>query len=466
MALAESAPAADGASGLMELERHRGVIRFALGYVAVALGFVAVYILIAPAELLRRLPHRLVGVGLVPPSLQRAPDPRLRRGRARPRGARGPRRVVARPPPGPGRRDRPLPRHRSRTRSTTSPRPSRYSTGRQHRQPRRPGPADACCPLAVLYLATGRPAGRTDDRNRRRRDVPNRPARAHRADHLDLAEGREADDGRRRAARARRRAGQPPADHEGHQRARDVLHALAQGAREAEAPDGAEGRRRSAAASGASTSARRSRPRSGVTEEQLKALHEFRDSDLFDEDEKLVLEYAEGISRTPVEVSDELFDRLRARFDDAQIVELTTAAAIENFRARFNWALGIGSQDYSAEGAYCLRPETLPPATRPPRDAGDDWSEVVEDPVFRMRHALRRPRRRRLAGRGLGRPGRRRQRRPLPPEDRGALRGARGRGQVHRRRRGDRRPRPATRRSSSSPASATSSRTSARPRPT
>ena len=76
-----------------------------------------------------------------------------------------------------------------------------------------------------------------------------------------------------------------------------------------------------------------------------------------EKDEKLVLEYAEGISRTPVEVSDELFDRLRARFDDAQIVELTTAAAIENFRARFNWALGIGSQDYTAEGAYCLRPE-------------------------------------------------------------------------------------------------------------
>ncbi len=98
----------------------------------------------------------------------------------------------------------------------------------------------------------------------------------------------------------------------------------------------------------------------GVTDDQLRALSAFRDSDLFTQDEKLVLEYAEGISRTPVDVPDELFDRLRARFDDAQIVELTTAAAIENFRARFNWALGIGSQDYTAEGAYCLRPESLP----------------------------------------------------------------------------------------------------------
>ncbi|MDP9189620.1 MAG: hypothetical protein M3O25_10260, partial [Actinomycetota bacterium] len=104
----------------------------------------------------------------------------------------------------------------------------------------------------------------------------------------------------------------------------------------------------------------------GVSEEQLRALPEFRDSELFDADEKLVLEYAEAISRTPVDVPDELFERLRARFDEAQIVELTTAAAIENFRARFNWALGIGSQGY-AEGAFCIRPETLPGSTETPK---------------------------------------------------------------------------------------------------
>jgi alkylhydroperoxidase family enzyme len=96
-----------------------------------------------------------------------------------------------------------------------------------------------------------------------------------------------------------------------------------------------------------------------ITDQQLRELPNFHDSDAFDEDEKLVLEYAEGISRTPVEVSDELFARLRQRFDEAQIVELTYAAAIENLRARFNWALGITSQGY-AEGAVCIRPEALP----------------------------------------------------------------------------------------------------------
>jgi 4-carboxymuconolactone decarboxylase len=96
-----------------------------------------------------------------------------------------------------------------------------------------------------------------------------------------------------------------------------------------------------------------------ITEEQLQELPRFRESDAFDEEEKLVLEYAECITRTPVEVPDELFERLRERFDEAQLIELTYAAALENLRARFNWALGIEPQGYS-EGAVCVIPESLP----------------------------------------------------------------------------------------------------------
>jgi 4-carboxymuconolactone decarboxylase len=106
----------------------------------------------------------------------------------------------------------------------------------------------------------------------------------------------------------------------------------------------------------------------GVSEEQLRALPAFRDSDAFSDEEKLVLEYTEGISRTPVEISDELFARMRERFDEGQIVEITWAAAIENLRARFNWALGIGSQGYS-EGAFCIRPETVGSTTEKTAEA-------------------------------------------------------------------------------------------------
>jgi alkylhydroperoxidase family enzyme len=100
----------------------------------------------------------------------------------------------------------------------------------------------------------------------------------------------------------------------------------------------------------------------GVSEAQLRELPRFRESDAFDDDERLVLEYAECITRTPVEVPDELFERLRERFDEAQLIELTYAAALENMRARFNWALGIEAQGYS-EGAVCIRPETAPQGT-------------------------------------------------------------------------------------------------------
>jgi AhpD family alkylhydroperoxidase len=94
----------------------------------------------------------------------------------------------------------------------------------------------------------------------------------------------------------------------------------------------------------------------GITEEELREFHNYRDSDLFSELDRLVIDYAAGMTSTPVDVPDELFAKLREHLDEAQLVELTNAIAWENWRARFNWALGIGSQDFS-EGAYCVRPD-------------------------------------------------------------------------------------------------------------
>jgi len=99
--------------------------------------------------------------------------------------------------------------------------------------------------------------------------------------------------------------------------------------------------------------------RSGLTEDQLRALPTYTESSEFSQLERLVIEYASGMSRTPVDVSDELFAALREHFDEPQMVELTNVIALENYRARFNWAFGLGSQGFS-EGAYCVRPE---PAT-------------------------------------------------------------------------------------------------------
>jgi AhpD family alkylhydroperoxidase len=96
--------------------------------------------------------------------------------------------------------------------------------------------------------------------------------------------------------------------------------------------------------------------RSGLTDAELLALPTYRTSPLFSELDKLVLDYAVGMSRTPVDVPDELFDRLRGHFDEPALVQLTYLIALENMRGRFNLALGIGAAGFS-EGMVCAVPD-------------------------------------------------------------------------------------------------------------
>ncbi len=106
----------------------------------------------------------------------------------------------------------------------------------------------------------------------------------------------------------------------------------------------------------ASTSARRSRARAGIGEEQLLALPRYRDSELFDERERLVLDYAVGMSSTPVASPTSCSRACASTSTSAQLVELTNVIAVENLRARFNLALEIGSAGFS-EGMVCVAPE-------------------------------------------------------------------------------------------------------------
>jgi AhpD family alkylhydroperoxidase len=96
--------------------------------------------------------------------------------------------------------------------------------------------------------------------------------------------------------------------------------------------------------------------KAGVTEDQIRDFHHYRESDAFSPLEKLVLEYAEAMTATPVNVPDELFAQLREHLDDAAIVDLTAGIAIENFRARFNNALDIPPAGFS-EGMSCPLPD-------------------------------------------------------------------------------------------------------------
>jgi 4-carboxymuconolactone decarboxylase len=71
--------------------------------------------------------------------------------------------------------------------------------------------------------------------------------------------------------------------------------------------------------------------------------------------EKLVLAYADAMTRVPVEVPEKLFASLQTRLDEAQLVELTANIAWENYRARFNHAFGMEAEGFS-EGAVCALP--------------------------------------------------------------------------------------------------------------
>jgi alkylhydroperoxidase family enzyme len=103
----------------------------------------------------------------------------------------------------------------------------------------------------------------------------------------------------------------------------------------------------------------------GVTEEQLRDLPRYRESEAFSEEERLVIDLAVEMSRVPVKVSPELTEELRIRLDEAQLVELTASIAWENYRARFNRVFEVRPMGFS-EGAFCALTEH-PERSTPPR---------------------------------------------------------------------------------------------------
>lgn len=80
--------------------------------------------------------------------------------------------------------------------------------------------------------------------------------------------------------------------------------------------------------------------------EKVEKLAQWRESDLFDAREKVVLEYAEAMTYSDQQVTDELVERLRAFFDDDGIVELTGLIAFQNLSSKFNSALDVPPQGF------------------------------------------------------------------------------------------------------------------------
>ena len=68
---------------------------------------------------------------------------------------------------------------------------------------------------------------------------------------------------------------------------------------------------------------------------------------MFTDVERRVLEYAEAMTATPPQVTDEMAEALRADLGNDGLVELTMMVGVENLRSRFNSALGLASQGFS-----------------------------------------------------------------------------------------------------------------------
>lgn len=83
----------------------------------------------------------------------------------------------------------------------------------------------------------------------------------------------------------------------------------------------------------------------GVSVEKVLDIPNYRTSSLFSEREKVALEYADRISITDRDVSDEFFARVQQHFSDDEIVELTATISWENCSSKFNRALRVESQE-------------------------------------------------------------------------------------------------------------------------
>ena len=82
----------------------------------------------------------------------------------------------------------------------------------------------------------------------------------------------------------------------------------------------------------------------GIPDEKILALNEYATSALYEERERVALQYADAITLSERDVDEALFERVRGLFGEDAAVELTAVIAWENASSKFNRALRVPSQ--------------------------------------------------------------------------------------------------------------------------
>ena len=94
--------------------------------------------------------------------------------------------------------------------------------------------------------------------------------------------------------------------------------------------------------------------KAGLSDEKLHAVLEDNLAP-FNDTERLVIELADEITSTPANVSDNLYGRLRNQFSEEQLMQLGAQIAFENYRARWNRILDVGSDNVYDAGPNSRR---------------------------------------------------------------------------------------------------------------
>ncbi|VAW18535.1 FIG00758619: hypothetical protein [hydrothermal vent metagenome] len=84
----------------------------------------------------------------------------------------------------------------------------------------------------------------------------------------------------------------------------------------------------------------------GVSQDKVDILHDWRNSDLFDDFERAALDYAEDMTVSDRQVTDAQIERLKQYLDEDGVVELTGLIAFQNMSSKFNSALDVPPQGF------------------------------------------------------------------------------------------------------------------------
>lgn len=85
----------------------------------------------------------------------------------------------------------------------------------------------------------------------------------------------------------------------------------------------------------------------GLDVDKVRQVPMWRDSEVFTPLEREVMAYAEAMSVTPLEVTDEMVASLHDQLGSKALVELTQIISLENLRSRTNAAMGLASQGFA-----------------------------------------------------------------------------------------------------------------------